>query len=109
MTEQNDQLSLPLTGQAPQNWRTTDPHTSKEAGVFAAFTFRSEHQILIFGVIKSASSPVSAEQIADALGWESHVPVNRRLSELRDGGVIREVDSDYRNRSGRSALRWAVK
>lgn len=102
------QLLLPLTGQAPQSWRSTDPHTSMEAGV-AADRFKSEHHALILVVLKSSSSPLAAEQISDELGWNDHVRVCRRLSELRDAGLIRLVDAKYKNRrSGRSAQRWSI-
>lgn len=91
-----------------QNWRSTDPDTSKDAGIFADQQFRSKHQREIYMVLKQAASPMSAEQIASVLGWVNHVPVNRRLSELERVGMIKVVDSNHRNRSGRSAQRYAV-
>jgi predicted ArsR family transcriptional regulator len=104
----SDQFDLTLSGQAPQNWRTSDPQTSREAGLAAA-RFCGEHQRLIYSVLKASAQPMAAEQIADELGWTSHVPVNRRLSELEDGGMIRAVDSNYHNRqSGRAARRFVI-
>lgn len=92
-----------------QNWRNTDPATSLAAGVSASQTFRTEHQRKIYAVIAASVLPVSAEQIADALGWDSHVPVNRRLSELVDAKLITVVDSNYRNRkSGKAAQRYTA-
>lgn len=98
---------LPRT--APQNWRATGPHTSKDAGIVADQRFRSDHLRKIYTVLKQAASPMSAEQIASHLGWVNHVPVNRRLSELERAGLIKVVDSNYRNRSGRSAQRYVVR
>lgn len=102
------QLPLPLTGQAPQNFRSSDPCTSIAAGE-AALCFASTDQALIYGVLKRFARPLAAEQISDELGWNDHVRVNRRLSELRDAGLIYAADAAYRNRrSGRAAQRWAV-
>ena len=106
-TARLNQLALPLTGQAPQNFRNSDPHTSIAAGE-AALRFKTGDQALIYGVLKSSAVPLAAEQISDELGWDDHVRVNRRLPELRDAGLIRVTKGRrvHKNRSGRWAQRW---
>jgi predicted ArsR family transcriptional regulator len=94
-----------LTGQSHQNHRNGDPETSKEAGVAAAEFSRSHHRD-IHDTICAARRPMAAEEIADYLGWSSHVSVCRRLPELVDAGLITPVNVGYRNRSGRHALSY---
>lgn len=101
------QLPLPLTGQAPQNFRSSDPCTSIAAGE-AANRFKGQQHVDILRVLRSAIKPMAAEEIGDELGLD-HVQICRRLSELRDAGLIYAADAAYRNRrSGRAAQRWAV-
>lgn len=92
----------------PQNWRHGDPDTSRLAGESAS-EFASRHRRLILWAIKRAGRPVAAKEIANILGWESHVPVNRRLSELVDVGEIAPTDDRYTNPSGRTAVRYRMK
>ncbi len=96
-----------MTDKMTQNWRNTDPATSKEAGQYAEKVFTKNHRALILQIIQDSERPLSAEEIARELGWINHVPVNRRLSELKNKGHIKVVDAEYRNISGRRAERYA--
>lgn len=87
-------------------YRRDDPDTSRDAAVTAAGTVRARHQALIVSVLKSVGRPLAAEEIADRGGFESHVPVNRRLPELVRDGLVERTDEKHRNRSGSEAYRY---
>lgn len=97
-----------LTGQSPQRYRTSDPETSRMAARDSE-SFVSGQRKEIYDVLKASSVPLAAEDIADALGLDSHVPVNRRLSEIVDAGLIEPVDKLHKNRSGSMARRYRVR
>jgi len=87
--------------------RRSDPDTSQEAGKRAAkFAGKQHKQIL--DVMTQAGIPLSAEQIADRIQGADHVKIARRTSELLQAGAIVVADSDYINRSGSRARRYAV-
>jgi response regulator of citrate/malate metabolism len=90
-----------------QTWRNGDPETSLEAGV-AAESFVSEHHAAIILTLKSTGRAMAAEEIADFIGWSSHVTANRRLAELADSGIIVRTEERHKNRSGRSAFRYRL-
>lgn len=115
---QPDLIDL-MTQPPRQNWRSTDPDTSREAGV-AAIAFKGDDQKQIFTALTVASKPMAAEQISDMLGWNNHVRVNRRLKELAEpvfdeyGALVRRAliertEEKHTNKSGRAAYRYKVR
>ena len=63
----------------------------------------------VLAVVASAGRPMAAEEIADALGGISHHTVTPRLSELEKAGLIARTDERHTNRSGKRAVRFAIK
>lgn len=86
--------------------RREDPTTSQEAA-HAAAGVRSEHARAILAALRTAGRPLAAEEIADRTGLSS-VQVCRRFRELEDAGEVTPTDELHRNRSGRSARRFAL-
>lgn len=91
------------------NYRQRDPETSREAGENARAFSGRQHQQIINVLIKSCR-PLAPEEIANALGWSSHVPANRRTSELERLGKIEVAPNDFHiNASGRRARRYRLR
>lgn len=87
--------------------RRSDPRTSHEAAKDA--TFAKKHCEEIYAAMRLAGRPLAAKEIADLLGMPTHHPVNRRLSELVDGGLIEVANCPrFINPSGRTAQRYRV-
>lgn len=89
------------------NYRARDPVTSAEAGEHARKFIGAHHQA-IMGALRAAGRPMAPEEIADALGWPSHVAANRRTTELERAGLIAVADQYHVNRSGRRARRYRL-
>lgn len=103
----------------PQNFRASDPDTSRSAGE-GANRFRGADQEQIFQALQRAGRPLAAEEISDRLRWDNHVRVNRRLAELAApvidefGALVRpalieRTEQKHTNRSGRQAYRYQVR
>jgi hypothetical protein len=89
--------------------RYSDPITSKEAA-HEARAFAGKQQGQIIEALRKACRPLAPEEIANALGWASHVPANRRTSELEKLGQIEVAPGDFHiNASGRRARRYRLK
>lgn len=85
--------------------RTSDPITSHEAAAEAG-SLANHDCAAIWRVLRDSAEPLAAEQISDHLGWNNHVRVNRRLSELVDGGFIVASGEMHKNKSGRRAQKY---
>ncbi len=85
--------------------RRADPSTSHESANHAG-KFAGKHCAEILSLLRDFKFPMAAEEIADALGWASHVQANRRLPELVDAGLIIRTEERHTNRSGRSAFKY---
>ena len=102
----------------PQNWRDSDPKTSKAAGI-SAQRFTADHHQIILSVLRRAGQPLAAEQISDAIGFGFQrgtyslvidtIQVCKRLAELLEGGAIERTAEQHKNRSGRCAFRVRIK
>lgn len=89
--------------------RRSDPITSHEAAKHAE-AFAGAHHQAILKAMREASRPLSAKEIADALGWPTHHAANRRTTELERGGLIEVAEGDfYINPSGRKARRYKLR
>lgn len=87
---------------AAQNYRRTDPVTSKEAGR-AARKFISTDQSEILRAL--TSRPMAAEEVSDFLGWNDSVRACRRFADMIRAGLIERTIEKHINRNGRSAFR----
>lgn len=97
------QLDL-LAWTSPRS-RRRDPATSHESANHAA-KFAGKHCADIVATLRAAGRAMACEEIADALGWASHVTANRRMSECVDAGLIARTEERHTNRSGRQAFKY---
>jgi predicted transcriptional regulator len=86
--------------------RRADPETSQEAAR-AAGGLAKIHHATILRVLRCEQRPMAAEQIGDCCDM-GHVAINRRLTELERGGLIRKTSERHRNRSGRGAFKYVM-
>jgi hypothetical protein len=102
----------------PQNYRPSDPKTSRDAGR-SAHRFTAEHHQAILNVLRRAGRPMAPEEIGDALAFDyargrasvalDKVQVCKRCAELLEGGAVIRTAEQHTNRSGRKALRICIK
>lgn len=87
--------------------RFTDPDTSHEAAAMIAPVLRPE-QARVFGLLRSA---LTAYEIATNLRWQGFPRdqscVAKRLSELRDLGLVYDTGQRRPGRTGRPLIVWA--
>ncbi len=88
--------------------RRDDPETSREAASSVADVAAWQHQRILY-VLRSRGAPLAAEQIADCTDDLDKVLVGRRMCELECAGLIVKTAQRHKNRSGRSAFRYAIK
>jgi response regulator of citrate/malate metabolism len=91
-----------------QNWRRSDPPTSKAAGL-SVTKFSSEHHAAILRALREADHPLSAEEVSDRVGTIDKVQACKRFSELERAGLIEKTVLQYTNRSGRRAFRYRIR
>lgn len=89
-----------------QNFRTTDPITSRDAGREAR-KFATGDQAEILRALRRR--PMAGEEVSDFLGWNDSVRVCRRFAEMIRADMIERTADKYKNRSGREAFRHRIK
>ena len=82
--------------------RQTDPETSHLAAVSMAEGAGAQRERILQEL---ATGPWTADQIDDHIGWRP-TTAGRRLSELREMGLVRMLESTGTTRSGRRARLW---
>jgi hypothetical protein len=102
----------------PQNWRPSDPPTSKAAGI-SAQAFAADHHQVILSVLRHSGRPMAPEEISDALAFAyergrvsitlDKVQVCKRVAELLDGGAVERTAEQHVNRSGRKSFRIRIR
>ena len=84
--------------------RASDPATSAQAAA-SARQLAGAHCAAILAVLRQATEPLTAEQIADLAGLTG-LQVARRLAGLRRAGAVVIVDSEGTTSAGRSCQRY---
>ena len=82
-----------------------DPSTSERAAA-SVQTTASKHRSAILSVLYHSPEPLAAEPIADVLSLTT-LQVMKRISDLRNDGLVEDSGFEHTNRSGRKAVRWA--
>lgn len=86
--------------------RSTDPDTSKRAAALASIRAGS-HKDRILEAMRYAQKPLSFEGVARATGLRESA-CWKRLSDLKNDGLIYVVDSDGKTAQGASCDRYGV-
>lgn len=85
--------------------RKTDPRTSHEAAREAEASGRAAtHRAICLEEVKKNPGRTAAE-IAKETGLERHVP-SRRLPELREAGLVKNVEIRVCRVTGRNSMTW---
>ncbi len=82
--------------------RTSDPATSHQAAARVHEIAKAQEEAIVRTL--GQYGPMTCDQIAERLGWETS-QVNRRTPELKARGVLR-VKAIGKSKSGRAARVW---
>ena len=62
----------------------------------------------IIGIMKRAGQPMAVEQVMVYAGDLKKDQIWRRMSDLKNNGLVEPSGTKHKNRNGRSAIRWQV-
>ena len=96
------QQELPFTPY--KLYRVMDPDTSREAAESVKDLRSRHHTIILAGLEKFGL--MTSEEISSRTGLD-YWAVARRMSELREAGLVIQTEEKRRNKSGRKAVVWA--
>lgn len=95
-----------MTDFTREHAREDDVDTSKAAAA-SIENSAQRHKEIVLTTLK-VIGPLSSEQIASVTGLE-HAQTWRRVSDLKNAGLIIDSGERRKNRSGRDAAVWRVK